>query len=358
MLNENLTTIERVREISKSVFMVCVVVLLFVICTILSKNTQNTSQVANINNKDVPVGEIKVGAGNILSLMTDDPIPRQISSTNVSATKTALDVTDPNGSQGAPLDNVTDLAIATSSSGSLATGTYYFVVTSIDGNGGETLQSSEVECGPIGESLTGSPNGCTATLTVNPLAASTRLWVATTTGVYYGYVSATSSTFVGALTSLTSATIPTVNTAFDIITIAKYEETAPTLTNGQFYSLLLDILGNVKVTLATALDYVNDSITTHEKAYSYNYVAAPAANTVVKSTSGKLVRIILGAWVTGGTVECSDHASDGDGNVKIFLTMGATDESGLPKSVEIGANFATGITCDTIGATQVTFIYE
>jgi len=109
---------------------------------------------------------------------------------------------------------------------------------------------------------------------------------------------------------------------------------------------------------ATALDSCNDSISAYPDGYSYKYIAAPAADTVVKASAGYVHAIILGAWVTGGTVEVSDHASDGDGNVQVKLTAGATDESGFPKTVIVDAYFATGITVDTIGLTDVTIIYR
>ena len=104
-------------------------------------------------------------------------------------------------------------------------------------------------------------------------------------------------------------------------------------------------------------DLTNDVLKT-EHQYSYHYIAAPTADSVVKASAGFLHAIILGAWVTGGTVEVSDHASDGDGNVKIKLTAGATDESGFPKTVLVDSVFGTGITVDTIGLTDVTLLYR
>ena len=89
------------------------------------------------------------------------------------------------------------------------------------------------------------------------------------------------------------------------------------------------------------------------------YQATASADVVVKNKPGFLHAIIVGEWVTGGTIEVSDHASDGDGNVKIFLQAGATDASGFPKTILVDAEFKVGITAD-IGASQtkVTFIYR
>ena len=93
--------------------------------------------------------------------------------------------------------------------------------------------------------------------------------------------------------------------------------------------------------------------------YSYLYKAAAAANVVVKATPGYLKAIIIGKWVTGGTIEVSDHASDGDGNVQIFLQSGVTDESGFPKTIPVEVYFSTGITADiTASQSHVTFIYK
>ena len=117
---------------------------------------------------------------------------------------------------------------------------------------------------------------------------------------------------------------------------------------------------SVGVSLSTKLageDLTNDVIKVEER-FSYKYQGAAAADIVVKGSAGFLHAIILGKWVTGGTVEVSDHASDGDGNVKIKLTSGATDESGFPKTIPVNAIFTVGITADTIGSTDVTFIYR
>ena len=95
-----------------------------------------------------------------------------------------------------------------------------------------------------------------------------------------------------------------------------------------------------------------------ENNYNYSYVAAAGADNVIKATRGFLRSIIIGKWVTGGVIEVSDHATDGDGNVVIKLTSGATDESGFPKTIEVNAKFGVGICADITGTTDVTFIYR
>jgi hypothetical protein len=93
--------------------------------------------------------------------------------------------------------------------------------------------------------------------------------------------------------------------------------------------------------------------------YKMSYTATATANVVVKNQPGFLHAIIIGQWVTGGTIEVSDHASDGDGNVVIFLQAGTTDASGFPKTIIVDAEFETGICADIGGSqTKVTFVYK
>ena len=123
---------------------------------------------------------------------------------------------------------------------------------------------------------------------------------------------------------------------------------------------LVDGSGNLMVSLGTEIageDVTNDVLKV-EHQYSITYRAAVGANVVIKASAGFLHAIILGKWVTGGTVEVSNHASDGDGAVKVFLQSGATDESGFPKTIIVDAEFDTGITADLIGTTNVSFIWR
>ena len=83
------------------------------------------------------------------------------------------------------------------------------------------------------------------------------------------------------------------------------------------------------------------------------YQATAAANVVVTAKPAILLRIIVGKDVGSSVVEVSDHASDGDGNVKIYL------EGDTLKGVyEINATFNTGICVDLTNQTNITFIYK
>jgi hypothetical protein len=121
---------------------------------------------------------------------------------------------------------------------------------------------------------------------------------------------------------------------------------------------IVDTAGNAQVTQATGLDSTNDSISAHTDGYSYKYQAAASADVVVKASPGYLKGIIVGKYIANATIEVSDHASDGDGNVMAFLTLAATNVDSFPKYIPVECYFATGITVDQLLATQVTYIYR
>ncbi len=121
-----------------------------------------------------------------------------------------------------------------------------------------------------------------------------------------------------------------------------------------------DTLNNLNInpnTLISGEDQTNDVLKVEEQ-FSITYQAAAAANVVIKASAGYLKGIICGAWVTNGTIEVSDHASDGDGNVKVFITMAATNIDGFPKFIPVNAKFATGICADQTGAIQVSYLWR
>lgn len=91
--------------------------------------------------------------------------------------------------------------------------------------------------------------------------------------------------------------------------------------------------------------------------FNYYYQATAAANVVVKNSPGYLEGIIIGADVASAVVEISDHASDGDSNVQVYLaddTLHTTTGGYVPVRCE----FKTGITADLTNQTNVTFIYK
>lgn len=92
-------------------------------------------------------------------------------------------------------------------------------------------------------------------------------------------------------------------------------------------------------------------------ANNQTYQASAAANVVVASGKAILERIIIGADVASGTIEVSDSATDGDGNVKILLT-GSTLMTSTGGCVEVGTVFNNGITADLTNQTNVTFVWH
>jgi hypothetical protein len=91
--------------------------------------------------------------------------------------------------------------------------------------------------------------------------------------------------------------------------------------------------------------------------YQITYQAAAGANVVVSATPAHLHKIIIGADVSTSTIEISDSATDGDGNVKVLLT-GSTLMTATGGEVMVNAKFAAGITADLTNQTNVTFIWR
>jgi hypothetical protein len=92
---------------------------------------------------------------------------------------------------------------------------------------------------------------------------------------------------------------------------------------------------------------------TDQAPFGVTYQAAAAANVVVKATQGLLHSIIIGKSVgAGAIVEVSDHATDGDGNVKIYL------EAPSVGTYLVDAFFEVGICVDLTNQTNVMFIWR
>ena len=112
------------------------------------------------------------------------------------------------------------------------------------------------------------------------------------------------------------------------------------------------INANLKNTLATKLDKDNDAITAYQGNYSYHYQAAAADNVVVKASAGVLVGIILGGVpIADASIEISDHATDGDGNIVAHPSGGSGADNLLEQTlvdkhkgfIKVGMAFATVI---------------
>ena len=87
--------------------------------------------------------------------------------------------------------------------------------------------------------------------------------------------------------------------------------------------------------------------------FAITYQAAATPNVVINDSPSLLHSIIIGKNVgAGAIVEVSDHASDGDGNVKVYL------EAPEVGTYPINAKFDTGICVDLTLQTNITVIWR
>jgi hypothetical protein len=92
---------------------------------------------------------------------------------------------------------------------------------------------------------------------------------------------------------------------------------------------------------------------TDQSPFTKTYQAAAAANVVVKDSPALLHSIIIGKNVgAGAIVEVSDHATDGDGNVQVYL------EAPTVGTYLVDAEFTIGICVDLTLQTNTTFVWR
>ena len=89
-----------------------------------------------------------------------------------------------------------------------------------------------------------------------------------------------------------------------------------------------------------------------QDSFTPTYQATAAADVVVSANPAFLHSIIIGEYVSGATLEVSNHASDGDGNVVIYLYDAAVG------TFLVDAAFSVGICADLTTQTHVTFIWR
>ena len=109
-------------------------------------------------------------------------------------------------------------AVISTSTGGITAGTYYFKLTALDNSGGQSLPTSETNCTTIedGDAAVATSTMCNLSWTDVLNEESYRIWIATTSDIYYGYLAATTTTqfTFTATTSLVAATMPTSNSAY------------------------------------------------------------------------------------------------------------------------------------------------
>lgn len=116
-----------------------------------------------------------------------------------------------------------------------------------------------------------------------------------------------------------------------------YNATAPTVRDRQNEDIQLDVNGNLKQTLATALDKNNDSITAYPKAcVTVNLTASGQ----ILAAPGTCVAIEIVSFTTGATVRLSDALTATTPYISsaITLTLDGTTKTGHKAGDEIFKN--------------------
>lgn len=101
-----------------------------------------------------------------------------------------------------------------------------------------------------------------------------------------------------------------------VLTGAEYNASAPTYGDGDVANNQADINGNLKSTLATALDEDIDSITAYDKGYTYTRLTADG---VVSAAPIGLCGYYVEASTTG-VISLYDNASAASGNAMLALS--------------------------------------
>lgn len=147
--------------------------------------------------------------------------------------------------------------------------------------------------------------------------------------------------------------LTTTSPATGGLSLGRYKATAPTLTDGQMYGLELDVNGNLKESMATRLDAVNDAVTSYPYGHSYTNITTNATTTV-KSGSGVLKAIKINnpsaLTVANLTLTVYDNTA-GSGTVIATITVPFGQSGALPIALNFDAAFATGLTIVTAGPT-------
>ena len=86
--------------------------------------------------------------------------------------------------------------------------------------------------------------------------------------------------------------------------------------------------------------------------FTRTYIAAAGADNVIKAAPGLLHSIIVGKDVNGGIIEVSDHATDGDGNIVLYIADPAVGV------YPVDMTFDVGIATDIATQTNLTFVWR
>lgn len=194
-------------------------------------------------------------------------------------------------------------AVATATGGTLALDEYFLKITSLDDDGNETAPSSMVS-----QTIsTTTAASLTLTFTVNPLAASHRVWFSTDGNNFNYYKTATSSTNIASTTTgWTAGTLPTINSAYNDIEV--------------------------------------------DNAFSY-VATTTAGSQIIKTSRGILHAVTINSDAAGSVILYDNSACSG--------TKIATIESSAPHQTYFyDAIFSTGLCITTAATTDLTIMYK
>ena len=151
--------------------------------------------------------------------------------------------------------------------------------------------------------------------------------------------------------TINSGVITTVGAVTDITNPIVFKGNV-TLDDGSVINTVNAVTAVTDITNPIALkgNVTIDSI----QGYSSALAAAATLDWAVKGSAGYLHAIVVGDAVASAIIEVSDHASDGDGNVKVYL---AGDTLG-PALYPINMTMASGIATDITNQTHVTFFWR
>lgn len=132
-----------------------------------------------------------------------------------------------------------------------------------------------------------------------------------------------------------------------------YNSTAPTLNDGGDQEHQLDSSGNLKSTLATALDKDIDSITIVPEGYSYATITT-ATTTNIASGVGTIGGIEILGGTLGAITVYDNTAGSGTVIAPTFTPTGTVPIAPILKDI----SFSVGLTIVTAAATIITVKYN
>lgn len=121
-----------------------------------------------------------------------------------------------------------------------------------------------------------------------------------------------------------------------------YNASAPTLTDGDRGDLQMDVNGNTKTTLATALNRLDDAITTFEKGWTPVNLTASG---VILAAPGQVKGFFV-ASTSSGTVRIADNTAAGSGYLGAAITPAAGAFYEFPATLAVGGYVTIANTID------------